>query len=892
MDACDIVAEALEIEDESNRSEYVKRTCSEDGELLQRVEAMLRFHETDHEFLRADSFDHTLVDERIGEGVGSDIDGYKLLERIGEGGFGTVYLAQQETPVRRRVALKIIKLGMDTRQVVARFEAERQALAMMEHPNIAKVLDGGATEAGRPYFVMELVNGDSITEFCDSNRLSIRQRLELFVQVCQAVQHAHQKGIIHRDLKPSNVLVTFKGEQPVPKVIDFGVAKSIDQTLTERTIFTHFGQMVGTPQYMSPEQALKSDYDVDTRSDVYSLGVLLFELLVGEPPVSAEKLREAGYEKVRQIIAEESPSTPSGQLTSQTNQQTAKLASLRSMERNKLLSQLQGDLDWIAMKCLEKDREQRYDSANQLASDVLLHLNGQPVSAGPPSAFYRAQKFVERNRTVVLSIASILLITMVAAVTSVISLVQSNRALRSYETTMGLWGDFIAQIDPTGRTDADYSATEMFDDFAEALPDLSGQPEVETRLRSFLGLAYEKLGEAEKSYEQLIRSAEIQHAEGKNAEAAASLFAAGRVGVNTPTSDSIDRTIECLSKAANLCKPPEKHAELLVKILKTKASAEIQVNEIDAAAESINKAKRVLESVGMVAQEHLADSYVWLELGRGKPQYALKLIEKSPQNSMDRLRRFCLMTMGTPEAAAKAEAILQRRLPTFDRPKGTYSLHEGRVIALIADCQKMQGRHDDAAELLDSNFESVTDTIKAWLLPNWAVAQLDVGEEGLVKLKCQELIDRLPSKGGALRTKATTRLVRAIVLHEQNSADVRQFADASEDDYEKALAAWPNDFGMQTMVAWNLMNREGDSKRAEQLASQAVDGIKRLSPLFTNDYRGALPFHVLARAKAANNEVNEAIRLQEEALERLPAHFPYLNGYFERCLDEYRSKSN
>ena len=890
MNAFDILAEALEIEDELTRSEYVKRTCNGDSQLLHRVEAMLQFHEADHDFLRADSFDHVLIEERIGEGIGTQIDCYKLLELIGEGGFGTVYLAQQSTPVCRRVALKIIKLGMDTRQFVARFEAERQALAMMDHPNIAKVFDAGATEAGRPYFVMELVNGDSITTFCDSNKLSVRQRLQLFVQVCRAVQHAHQKGIIHRDLKPSNVLVTLKGEQPIPKVIDFGVAKSIDQRLTERTLFTHFGQMVGTPEYMSPEQAQKSDFNVDTRSDVYSLGVLLFEILVGEPPVSAEKLREAGYDQMRQIIAEEFQETPSARFTSQMHKQTAKLADLRSVEQSKLLSQLRGDLDWITMKCLEKDMEQRYASAQELASDVLLHLDGQPVLAGPPSTLYKVQKLIKRNRAAVMSIATILLITTTAAMSSLYSLLQSNRALRSYEATMSLWDDFISRIDPTGRSSAEYSALEMFDDFAEGIPDLSDQPDVEMRLRSFLGMAYEKLGNAEKSYEQLVRAAEIQQGEGNTAEAAALLFAAGRVGADTPTADNIDRTIECLNQAADLCTPDQK--ELMVEILKTKALAEIQVNQIDVAENDIAKARQVLETNGVVAHDHLKDSYVWLELARGGPNAALKLLKDEPQGSLARLRCFCLMAMATPEAAAEAEAMLQKRLLAFDRPKGTYSLNEGRVIAQIGDCQKMQGRHHDAAALLESHFESVTDITKAWLLPDWAVAQLDVGKIDLVDKRCQVLVDRLPSKSGALRSKVTTRLVRAVVLHEQNSTEVGQFADASEADYEQALEEWPNDFGMQTMVAWNLMNREGDLKRAEQLAEQAVSGIKRLLPFFANGYRGALPFHVLARAKAEKGEVNEAIRIEEEALDRLPGHFPYLKGYFERCLAEYRSKSD
>src|SRR5207248_5780586 len=290
------------------------------------------------------------------EGVGSSVGPYKLLEQIGGGGMGVVYMAEQVHPVRRKVALKIIKPGMDSRQVIARFEAERQALTMMEHPNIAKVLDAGTTDAGRPYFVMELVKGIPITDYCDQARLSTRQRLELFVQVCHAVQHAHQKGVIHRDLKPSNVLVTLHDDKPVVKVIDFGIAKATGQPLTDKTLFTNFAQLVGTPLYMSPEQAALSGLDVDTRSDIYSLGVLLYELLTGTTPFAKDRFREAGYDEVRRIIREEEPPKPSTRLS--TLGQAATTVSAQRQTDPKRLSQLcRGELDWVVMKCLEKDRD-------------------------------------------------------------------------------------------------------------------------------------------------------------------------------------------------------------------------------------------------------------------------------------------------------------------------------------------------------------------------------------------------------------------------------------------------------------------------------------------------------------------------------------------------------
>ena len=536
---------AMDLPSPEERAVFLRQACGEDAALWERVNALLKASESGAGFLpdRPDQAPWNPADAPLAEGPGTVLHHYKLLEQIGEGGFGVVYMAEQLEPVRRRVALKIIKPGMDSKHVIGRFEAERQALAMMEHPNIAQIYDAGtmggnAGVTGRPYFVMELVNGIPITRFCEEQQLDLSARLNLLVEVCGAVQHAHQKGIIHRDLKPSNILVTLHGEKPVPKVIDFGIAKATEQPLTDKTVFTHFQQFMGTPAYMSPEQTALSGLDVDTRSDIYSLGVLLYELLTGGPPFAAKELLSAGLDEMRRIIRETEPERPSARLRKTTGITRAPAGPqpapppVRSGTRNhanraehapasdggverrtqgRVRSPIPSDLDWIVMKALEKDRARRYETANGLARDLQRYLACEPVVARPPSAFYRLQKFTRRHRPLVLS-ASVIGVLLAAATVVSSSLAfrlnRSNREVtRESEANAAMLGFFTHDLmgqegTPRNRLQ-DLKLGEAVTRAAASLdtrfPD---RPDIERRIRIQLGDILRSLGQTREAREE------------------------------------------------------------------------------------------------------------------------------------------------------------------------------------------------------------------------------------------------------------------------------------------------------------------------------------------------------------------------------------------------------
>jgi len=557
-----IFESARGISDAKGRAEFIAQACGRDAALREKVEALLSAQVAADEFFSEPVIKPPEIEVPVAEQVGDTIGNYRLLRQIGEGGCGAVYLAEQLRPVQRRVALKVVKLGMDTREVITRFQNEWQALAIMNHPSIARMLDVGVTSSGRPYFVMEYVEGQSLTAYCDSQCLSLADRLELFVEVCAAVQHAHQKGIIHRDLKPSNVLVAVLDGRAVPKVIDFGIAKALDVSTLTRTFVTRLGFFLGTPSYMSPEQATRGDADVDTRSDIYSLGVLLYELLAGATPFPAEELLADGFEEMFRRIRQDDPMRPSVRVHNLKPEEADPLATARNVETKRWVRQLRGDLDWIVLKCLEKDRTHRYGSANDLARDLKRFLNSETVSARPPSLVDQFRKWTRRNRLLTGAVTVAILGLMGGGLMLGIALVRERRARLADIAAEQLQADLRVeaenQRDRAGRSERDargildFMLSSLVDAanpmlsthgfgpditlreaLLAAVPRISGtfsnQPMAELEVRERLAVTFYDLGWFTNAIAELERSVELADHGGKPAQAITNLARLGWV---------------------------------------------------------------------------------------------------------------------------------------------------------------------------------------------------------------------------------------------------------------------------------------------------------------------------------------------------------------------------
>ncbi len=506
-------AEAQSRGQEPDIDEFVKQYPGLENQLRQRIRNLEKISGLFDCLVQTN--ENEFEDVNMGQDlVGHQIGPYRLLSILSEGGMGIVYLAEQKHPIKRRVALKVIKPGMDSKRVIARFEAERQALALMDHPNIAQVYDAGTTEAGRPYFVMEHVKGILITEYCDRHKLTIEERLKLFLEVCEAVQHAHQKGIIHRDIKPSNILVSAERDRAIPKIIDFGVAKALSQPLTERTLVTEQGQMLGTPEYMSPEQADMTGEDIDTRSDIYSLGVLLYEFLTGVLPFESEALRRGGINHVRRMIIEEEPKTPSLRLSRLSREKTTKLATSRHSQPGALQRRLRGDLDWITLKAMEKDRTRRYASVGEFSADIMRHLNNEPVLAGPPSTLYRVKKFVRRHKAFITGVAAVMAVLVGGIIVSILFAVRAERARAEAQAVSEfLQKNVLRSLDLWDMRGQEITVRSVLDAASQGLEgELAGEPLVEASIRWTLAASYTWLGLYEPAEFHAQRAWEIRRA--------------------------------------------------------------------------------------------------------------------------------------------------------------------------------------------------------------------------------------------------------------------------------------------------------------------------------------------------------------------------------------------
>jgi serine/threonine protein kinase len=806
-----IFARALEISSPAQGAAFLDRACGQNPALRAAVEALLDAHGHNGDLLDLLDKPAGTVEEPITERPGTIIGPYKLLQQIGEGGMGVVFMAEQAEPVRRKVALKIIKPGMDSRQVIARFEAERQALALMDHPHIAKVFDAGTTTSGRPYFVMELVKGTPVTRYCDEHHLTPRERLQLFLPVCQAVQHAHQKEIIHRDLKPSNVLVAEYDDQPVAKIIDFGVAKATGPKLIERTLFTEFGQVLGTLEYMSPEQAKLNALDIDTRSDIYALGVVLYELLTGTTPFEAKRLRQAAFDEVLRIIREEEPPRPSTRLSSA--QELPSIAAKRGLEPRKLSGLVRGELDWIAMKCLEKDRNRRYETANGLARDLERYLHDEPVQACPPSAGYRLRKFVRRHKGPVLAAGIILLVLVGGIVGTTWGMLRARAAAgaekEAKETAQQSEAETKAVLDfvenkiiaaarPKDQQGGQGYDIKLADAVKAALPfvdkSFTGQPLIEARLRMTMGNSFWYLGDAKTASEQF--------------QAARQLYAEHR-GPDHPD------TLKSMNNLANSYHVLGRHSDALKLREETLA---------------LNKAKLGPDHPDTLASmSGLATTYHAL----GRHTDALKLREealalfkaKLGPDHHDTLLSMSNLANSYQAVGRSADALKLRQemLALYKAKFGADHPDTLKIMNNLANSYAALGRHADALELREETLAlrraslgpDHPDTLR--IMSNLANSYAALGRQAdALKLREETLAPRRASLGS--NHPDTLKSMNNLA---ESHAALGRHADALK-LYEEAAALYKAEFGPDHPDRLTIMNNLADSNIAVGDVASAV----------------------------------------------------------------------
>ena len=873
---------AIEFADHGERREYLESACRDDPDLRKRVEQLLAFHDSDQPLLfepklRSDPKHENLIGQSIGR--------YVLEEEIGEGGYGIVYRAEQTEPVRRSVAIKVIKPGMDTRQVIVRFESERQTLAMLEHPHIARVLDGGATDRGHPYFVMEFVDGTPITVYCDRHQLDVRERLRLFLQVCDAVQHAHLRGIIHRDLKPSNILVSREGEKHVPHVIDFGVAKAIGPELESGESITRHDQVVGTPPYMSPEQASRSNPGIDIRSDIYSLGVLLYELLTGQTPLDKEQLRSKGWGETLRTIVEEEPLPPSSRITQ--NYSDGKAVAMRlSSNAARLAKQLRGELDWIVIRALEKNPEKRFASVREFALDVTRYLHDEPVHSGKPSKIYRVGRFLRRNR-----IATVVGIALLAAIVfGVVATQQRYDAIakrKEAQTVLDLLR-VMMETDPIGGRGPDLTIVNMLDHAAENLPkDLADNANIAAEIHSILASGYERINMRNTAHEhrkielqlkkkhfgsyhfkvaELLRQmAHSRVLEGYFAEAKSYAETSVRlhnvIEEGSPESLAARKTLLlALTRNGNL-EEAEQLGRLLLEDLSEKEAILDQTTVQLDLGWCLCRQKKFEEGIkhahaGVEARERHPDAtpvgVAWARLHFGD----------------------CLQMAGRHEEAVQSykKALVLREV------YGPMSMQD--PTPRIASAYAQTYDFAQAARYLEAAYD--VDQIKRWttvqVLSELCLAKLNVGNCTSAEALCRDVIER--TNEPALTAFHDIALLYLSVS--TNRSDVQECRRVSEKLVESTATVEDHNPFSASIRAWAILN-SGDP-REDELA-EAVGLVESIEeePFVPGGYMSGWVKHVKALAYYATDR-EEAFQVHREALQAMPKQQPFMVAEIERSL--------